>query len=112
MRRYHSEAESAEKESDSVCFIVGFRIGEVSIGVCEFFADIFSGSFLGFSCFQNIILKILEIEFSDNESSRDDVILVNILNESLNSSFFDELFLVDSSFNIYRVAGDTDEQKM
>ena len=40
------------------------------------------------------------------------MVLVNNFNERFNSSSFDEFLLVNSSFDVSRVSGDADNQKM
>lgn len=108
--KYHSESESAEEELDVVCFIVCFGVWEVSISFWEFFSDFFSSCLFILSCFKSIFLKILEVEVIDNESSWDDVILVDVFNEWLNSCSFDEFSLVNSSLDSSRIAGDADQE--
>lgn len=92
--------------------VVGFGVGEIAIGLGELFTDIFPGSLLSLGSLEDIILQILEVEFIDHKSSGDDVTLVDILDESLNSSFLNELLLVDSSFDISGVASNAHQQQV
>lgn len=92
--------------------VVGLRVGQVAIGLGEFFTDILSSGLLSLSSLEDIILEVLEVEIVDHKSGGDDVILVYVLHEGLNSGFLDELFLVDSSLDISRVAGDADQEQV
>jgi hypothetical protein len=47
------------------------------------------------SCLEIIVFDFLEVKIVDQKSSRHDMILVKVLDEGLDSSFFDEFLLVE-----------------
>lgn len=112
MNRHHSEAKSAKKKSDVVSFVVSFRVGEISVSLSEFFTDIFAGCFSTLCSLYCIFFKIFKIEITNNKSSWDDVILINMLQESLDTSSFGKSLLAYSSLDVSRVASDTHQQQM
>jgi hypothetical protein len=91
-----------------VSLVVGFRVWQVSIGFGQFFAEFFSGSLSGIGTLKIVFFKILEIEIIDDKSGWHNVALVNILNESFDSSLFNEFLLIDSSLDISGISGNSD----
>ena len=107
-----SEAKSVEEESDVVSFVVGLSAGEISVGLWKSLSDFLASSQSRFGSLDVFFLEVFEVKVVDNKSGGDDVILINILDERLDTGSLDEFLLVDSSLNISGVAGDTDDQKM
>lgn len=59
-----------------------------------------------------IILDVLEVEVIDEESGGEDVILVDILDEGLNTGLLDELLLAVSPLDLGDIACNTSNQEM
>ena len=93
-------------------FVVGLRAGEISISLRKSLSDFLASGKSRFGSFDIFFFKILEVKIVDDKSSRNDMILVDILNKRLNSGSLDEFLLVDSSLDISRIAGDTDDQEV
>ena len=93
-------------------FIVGLGVGEISVGIRKCLSDLLASCKSRFGSFDIFFFKILEVKIVDDKSSRNDMILIDILNERLNSGSLDEFLLVDSSLDISRVTSDTDDQEM
>lgn len=104
-----SESKFAVEESDVGSFVVSFLIGEISISIWEGFSEISGNCSSGFNCFKVVFLDFFKVEIINYESGWDDVILVDGLDESLDSGSFDELFFVNASLDCSWVSGDTDE---
>ena len=100
-----------EEESNIACFLVGFWVGHISVCISEILSHFLDEFKFAFS-FQVILFDFFEIEIIDDESSGHDVILVDGFDESLDSSLFDELFLVDFSLDFLWVSGDANQDKM
>ena len=107
-----SEAKFAEEESNVVGFVIGLDAGEVSVGFRKSLSNFVAASESGFGGLDVLLLQVLEVEVVDDKSSGDDVILVKILDEGLDTGSLDELFLVDLSLDASGVSGDADDQKM
>lgn len=50
----------------------------------------------GLEGFDVLFLHILEVKVVDEESGRDDVVLIDLFDEGLDSGFLNEFFLVDA----------------
>ena len=93
-------------------FVVGLGAREVPVGLRETLFDFLASGGSGLSGLDVLLLEVLEIKIVDDKPGGDDVILVDMLNERLDSSPLDELLLIDSPLDVPGVAGDTDNQQM
>ena len=93
-------------------FVISLGVGEISVSLREALSDFLTSSLSGFGSFQILFFQILQVKIIDHKSGGNDMVLVNNFNERLNSSSFDEFLLVNSSFDVSRVSGDADNQKM
>ena len=91
---------------------VGLGAGQVPVGLSESLSDLLSGSGSGFSSLDVVLLQVLEVEVIDNKSGGHNVVLVHVLQESLDTGLLDELLLVDSSLDVSGVSGDTGDEQM
>lgn len=101
-----SESESAEEESDIVSFVVSFGVGQISVGFGEFLPDFIPGSLSVLGGLEGLVLEVLQVEIINHESGRDDMILVNVLDEGLDTSSLEEFLFIDSSLDAARVTSD------
>ena len=102
-----SESKSAEEEFGVSCLLVFLWVGKVANRIAECFLESIFKSFSAFFCLKVIVLDILKVEIIDQKSCRDNVVLVDILNERLDIGLFDELFLAISALNKWKMSGDT-----
>ena len=107
-----SESKSVEEVSHIVSLFVCLGAGQVPVGLSESLSDLLSGSGSGFSSLDVVLLQVLEVEVIDNESGGHNVVLVHVLQESLDTGLLDELLLVDSSLDVSGVSGDTSDEQM
>ena len=94
-----SESEFAVEESNVGGLVVSSWVWEVSVAFRKGFSELSGKGFSGFKSFNVVFLDILKIEVIDNKSGWDDVILVNNFDEWLDSSSFNEFFLVNASLD-------------
>ena len=102
-----SESKSAEEEFGMSCLFVFLGVRKVANRVAESFLKSISKSFSAFFSLKVIVFDILEIKIVDQKSCGDNVVLVDILNERLNISLFDELLLAISALDKRKVSCDT-----
>lgn len=102
-----SESKSTEEEFGMSCLFVFLGVREVANRVAESFLKSISKSFSAFFCLEVIVLDILKIKIVDQKSCRDNVVLVDILNEWLNISLFDELLFAIRALDKRKVPCDT-----
>lgn len=88
-------------------FLVGLWIREISVCLGQSFSKIPGQSFSGFEGLQVVFLEFFEVEVIHDKSGRDDMVLVDWLDEGLDSSSLDELFFIDASFDSSWVSSDT-----
>jgi hypothetical protein len=88
------------------CLFVFLGVGEVSEGVAEGFAEGLAEGLSGFLGLEVVVLDVLEVEFIDQEPGGEDVILVDILDEGLDTGLLDELLLAISPLGLRDVSGD------
>jgi len=93
-----------------VSFVVSLGAGQVSVCFSESLSDLFSSGGSGFSSLDVILFKVLEVEVVDNKSGWHNMVLVDMLKESFDTSLLDKLFLVDSSLDVLGVPGNTSYQ--
>ena len=93
-------------------FVVGLSAGEISVSLRKSLSDFLASGEPGFGGFNVFFFEIFEVKIVDDKSSRNDMILVDILNKRLNSGSLDEFLLVDSSLDISGVASNADDQKV
>lgn len=79
----------------------------VSVCLSELLSDGFSESFSAFLGLETFVLDISEVELIDNESGWHHVVLVDISDEGLDTTSFDEFLLVIVSFDLDKVATDS-----
>lgn len=107
-----SESKLAIEESDVTGLLVGLWIWEVSVGIRQGFSELFGKGSPGFKGFEVVFLNILKIEVIDEESGRDDVILVDLFDEGLDSCFLDELLLVDAPLDSPWISSNAEDCEM
>ena len=100
-----------EEESNIASFVVGSGVGKVSIGFAKSLSKFFP-KFDSVLPLEVILLDVLELKIIDNKSGGNDMILVDSLDESLDSSLFDEFLLVNFPLHSLRVSGDTGDDDM
>jgi hypothetical protein len=103
-RLYRSESESGEEEF-SVAGL--FSLLGVSVCLSEFLSNGFSESFSAFLGLETFVLDFSKVKLINNESGRHHVVLVDISDEGLDSSSFDEFLLVIVSFDLDKIATDS-----
>lgn len=91
---------------------VSFWIWEVSVGLGQSFSESSGQSSSGFEGFQVVFLDFLQVEVIYDKSGWDDVVLVDWLDEGLDSSSLDEFFFIDASFDSSWVSSDTEDSQM
>jgi hypothetical protein len=111
-RDVRSESESAEEEFGVSSFFVFLGVGEVSEGVAEGIMEGLSESFSGLLGLEVVVLDVLEVEVVDLEAGGEDVILVDVLDEGLDTGLLDELLLAVGALGLGDVSADTGDQKM
>ena len=86
-------------------------VGEVSVLVGESVSDSLAELFARIGGFEVVGVDVLEVEVVDEEPGGHDVVLVDELDEGLDSRLLDELLLVEGAFGGDEVASDAcDEQ--
>jgi hypothetical protein len=71
-----------------------------------------SESFSGLLGLEVVVLDVLEVEVVDLEAGGEDVILVDVLDEGLDTGLLDELLLAVGALGLGDVSADTGDQKM
>eukprot|EP00178_Gracilaria_changii_P003540 TRINITY_DN1526_c0_g1_i3.p1 TRINITY_DN1526_c0_g1~~TRINITY_DN1526_c0_g1_i3.p1 ORF type:complete len:139 (-),score=11.45 TRINITY_DN1526_c0_g1_i3:9-425(-) len=95
----------------SLFVLFGIRL--ISIDFSESISNSLLKFFSSFSCLKVIFSNVLNIrEIIDNKSGRHNMVLVDVFNEALDSSFLDEFLLAFSSLGSDQVTSDTCNQEM
>ncbi len=89
--------------------LVSLGVWEVSVGVRQGFSESSCEGSSGLNCLEVFFLDFLKVEVVHEESGGDDVILVDGLDESLDSGSLDEFFFINASLDGSGVSGDTDD---
>ena len=88
-------------------------VREFTVDFGESISDSFAELFTGFTGLEVIFSDVLDVrKIVDNKAGRHDVILVDVFDEALDSSLFDEFLLVEGAFGRDEVASNTGDQEM
>jgi len=88
-------------------------VREFTVDFGESISDSFAELFTGFTGLEVIFSDVLDVrKIVDNKAGRHDVILVDVFDEALDSSFLDEFLLVEGTLGVDEVASDTGNQEM
>ena len=93
-------------------FLVLFGIGEVSECVAEGIVEGLSEGFSGLLGLEVIVLDVLEVKVVDLEAGGEDVVLVDVLDEGLDTGLLDELLLAVGALGLGDVPGDAGDQEV
>ncbi len=94
------------------CLLVILGAWKVSITLCETRSDGSLEIFAGISRLKVFILNIFKVEIVHNKSGWEDVALIDILHEGLDSSPLDEFLFVEGAFDLLRVACNSGNEEM
>ena len=87
--------------------VVGFGVRHISIGLWKSFSHFSSGCCPCICSLQVFFFQIFEVKVINHKSGWDNVILIDMLDEWLDTGSLDEFFLVDFSFDVSGVAGNS-----
>ena len=85
-------------------------VGEFAESLAEGGSKVLSEGFPSVLGLEVVVLDVLEVELVDQEASRDDVILVHVLDEGLDAGLLDELLLAVTALDSGHVPGDAGHQ--
>ena len=93
--------------------LVFFGVGKFTVDFGESISDSLAEFFASFAGLEVVFSDVLDVsEIIHHKAGRHDVILVDVLNEALDSSFLDEFLLVEGTFRSNEVASNTGDQEM
>ena len=92
--------------------LVLLGIGEVSECVAEGIVEGLSEGFSGLLGLEVIVLDVLEVKVVDLEAGGEDVVLVDVLDEGLDTGLLDELLLAVGALGLRDVPGDACDQEV
>jgi hypothetical protein len=92
--------------------LVLLGVGEVAEGVGEGIVKGLSEGKTSILGLEVIVLNVLKVEVVDLEASREDVVLVDILDEGLHAGLADEFLLAVSALDLGEVPGDTGDEEV
>ena len=92
---------------------VFFGVGKFTVDFSESISDSLAEFLASFTGLEVIFSDVLDVsEIIHHKAGRHDVILVDVLDEALDSSFFDEFLLVEGTLGSDEVASNTGDQEM
>lgn len=94
------------------CLFVLLGVGLVAEGVAEGLAEGLSEGLAVLLGLEVVVLDVLEVEVVDEESGGEDVVLVDVLDEGLDTGLLDELLLAIGTLDLGDVASDAGDQEM
>jgi len=80
-----------------------------SVSLSELFSNSLSECQPALLSLKALVFDFSEVELADNESGWHDMVLIDVFNEGLDTSLFDEFLLVEASFSLNEVAGNTSD---
>lgn len=94
------------------CLFVLLGVGLVAEGVAEGLAEGLPECLAVLLGLEVVVLDVLEVEVVDEESGGEDVVLVDVLDEGLDTGLLDELLLAVCALDLGDVAGDACDQEV
>lgn len=107
-----SESESAEEEFSVAGLLVLLGVGEVPEGVAEGVVEGLPEGLAGLLGLEVVVLDVLEVEVVDLEAGGEDVVLVDVLDEGLDTGLLDELLLAVGALGLGEVPGDAGDEQV
>ena len=95
-----------------VGLIVFSGIGHLSVHLSETVSNALSEFLASVGGLEVVVADVLEVEIVDEETSGHHVILVDVFDEGLDASLFDELLLVEAALGCDQVASDACDEEV